>query len=79
VRVQFISRLYVARTLGRSTRGIVARQRAVCEAQRRQLLKAKAAAPEMEQLVLDFVLGQLEAVLNWMDTCEERLPQIQPA
>jgi DNA-binding PadR family transcriptional regulator len=76
VRVQFISRLYVARMLGRSTRGLVGRQRAVCDAQRRKLLAAKAAAPEMEQLVLDFVLGQLDAVLSWLDTCEERLHQI---
>jgi DNA-binding PadR family transcriptional regulator len=76
VRVQFISRLYVARMLSRSTRGIVARQRAVCNAQRRQLVAARTAAPEMERLVLDFVLGQLDAVLSWIDTCEERLPQI---
>lgn len=78
IRVQFISRLYVARMLGRSARGIVSRQRAVCEAQRRQLLAGKATAPEMEQLVLDFVLGQLDAVLAWLETCDERLPQITP-
>lgn len=79
VRVQFISRLYVARMLGRSTRRLVERQRVVCEAQRRKLLAARKTSEEMEQLVLDFVLGQLDAVIDWLDHCEERLPQIIPA
>jgi hypothetical protein len=79
VRVQFISRLYVARMLGRSTRRLVERQRTVCEAQRSKLLAARKTSDDMEQLVLDFVLGQLEAVIEWLDHCEERLPQIRPA
>lgn len=79
VRVQFISRLYVARMLGRPTRRLVQAQRKVCEQQRRKLLAARKIAPEMEALVLDFVLGQLDAVLDWLDECEERLPQIVPA
>ncbi|QYK51722.1 MAG: PadR family transcriptional regulator [Anaerolineales bacterium] len=79
VRVQFMSRLYVARLLGQPTQALVDMQRAVCEKQRRQLLAARDASGEMEELVLDFVLGQLDAVLAWLDRCEERVAQITPA
>jgi len=79
VRVQFMSRLYVARMLGRPTQALVEQQRAVCEKQLRQLQTAQRGAPEMEALVLDFVVGQLEAVIAWLDQCEARLPQIIPA
>ncbi len=79
VRVQFISRLYVARMLGLPTQALVELQRSVCEKQLRQLLATRQAAPEMEALVLDFVIGQLEAVITWLDQCEERLAQIAPA
>ncbi|MCW5874048.1 MAG: PadR family transcriptional regulator [Anaerolineales bacterium] len=76
VRVQFISRLYVARMLGRSTQDLVDEQRGVCEKQLRQLQVAQLAAPEMEALVLDFVIGQLQAVITWLDRCQERLGDI---
>lgn len=78
VRVQFISRLYVARLLGRPTEALVDAQRRVCEQQLRQLQAAHQAAPEMEALVLDFVIGQLHAVIAWLDTCQERLAEITP-
>jgi PadR family transcriptional regulator, regulatory protein AphA len=76
VRVQFISRLYVARMLKHPTRDLVDRQRAVCEAQRGKLLAQRKVTTEMEGLVLDFVIGQLDAVLVWLDECEQKLPQI---
>lgn len=76
VRVQFISRLYVARLLGLSTGRMVERQRRACEVQRQKLLLARTKSAQMEGLVLDFVIGQLDAVVEWLDRCEEMLPQI---
>lgn len=75
VRVQFMSRLYVARLLGLPAQSLIDAQRAVCEKQRRQLLAARSNSGEMEDLVLDFVLGQLDAALAWLDRCEARLPE----
>lgn len=79
VRVQFISRLYVARMVGRPIRPLVENQRTVCVAQRRKLLIARKSSQEMEPLVLDFVLGQLDSVIDWLDHCEERLPDLVPS
>lgn len=79
VRVQFISRLYVARLLGLSTGRMVERQRRACEVQREKLLAARAKSAQMEGLVLDFILGQLDAVLDWLDRCEETVTQISLA
>ncbi|HRN50252.1 MAG TPA: PadR family transcriptional regulator [Anaerolineales bacterium] len=79
VRVQFISRLYVARMLGRPTQALVDAQRGVCEKQLGQLQAAHQAAPDMEALVLDFVIGQLQAVIAWLDHCQERLVEISPS
>ncbi|UYN90260.1 MAG: PadR family transcriptional regulator [Anaerolineales bacterium] len=77
VRVQFMSRLYVARRLGWPTQPLIDAQRAVCERQRSQLLAASTSSDGMEDLVLDFVLGQLGAVLAWLDRCEERVAEVR--
>jgi DNA-binding PadR family transcriptional regulator len=77
VRVQFISRIYVARLLGLSTSRLVDRQRKACEVQREKLLAVQSkASSQMEVLVLDFVISQLDAVLDWFDRCEESLPEL---
>jgi len=71
VRVEFLSRLYIARLLNRSTIEIVRRQKAAC----RQRLAARtlardAAAPGVGRLALDLEVAQLEIILDWLDRCE---------
>jgi DNA-binding PadR family transcriptional regulator len=73
VRVQFISRLYVARLNNKPVGSLVANQRRVLERQLADYKKEQTSVG-MEPLVLDFVKGQLQAVLTWLDSCEELFP-----
>ncbi len=74
VRIEFISRLYVARLLGIPLTEIVQLQHKTCEQQRQRMLTTRSlTSSPVEQLVLDFVIGQLDAALAWIDSCEARL------
>lgn len=71
VRVEFLSRLYIARQLNIPTIPIVLRQRATCETERdrlRGLLEHQ--PPGMGYLAHELVLAQLDAVLRWIERCE---------
>jgi DNA-binding PadR family transcriptional regulator len=71
IRVEFLSRLYIARLLNQPTIPIVIRQKAVCEQEKAVLLSQRAgAAPGMEFLTLELQLAQLDAVLQWIERCE---------
>lgn len=68
IRVEFISKLYVAERLGRSLDPIIARQEAACLNRLRELEKARqSAASATERRSLDFVMGQLRAAITWLD------------
>lgn len=74
IRVQFISRLYIANLLNLPAEALIARQRQACQAQLAQVQAALAEAGSLsEQMVLDFVQGQIEAALAWLERCETRL------
>ncbi|GAB4477317.1 MAG: PadR family transcriptional regulator [Anaerolineae bacterium] len=78
IRVEFLSRLYVAHLLGIPAEGIIERQRAACLKQIDYLRKERSrSASEFEHLTLDFVIGQLEAALQWLDQCMLHQPDIQ--
>lgn len=71
VRVEFLSRLYIARLLQHPTAPIVRSQKRACLAQRELLLQEHATcAPGVGLLALEFVLFQLNALLDWIDRCE---------
>jgi DNA-binding PadR family transcriptional regulator len=71
VRVEFLSRLYVARLLNLPTIPIVLRQKRACQQHLAELLTQRdLAAPGIGYLTLDLVIAQLEAVLRWIDRCE---------
>jgi DNA-binding PadR family transcriptional regulator len=72
IRVQFLSRLYIATLLDLPTEGIIDRQLAVCEKQRDAIRErlAQTSAP-IETLTLEFVQGQLEAAITWLQRCRE--------
>ncbi len=71
IRVLFLSRLYIATLLDQPTEGLIARQLAVCEAQRKAM-QGKAARPasSVEALTLEFVIGQLDAAIAWLHNIE---------
>lgn len=68
VRVDFLSRLYVARALGIPTGEIIRWQRDACVQQRDALArKLERAVPGMDSLTLEFVVIQLDAIVHWID------------
>ena len=71
VRVEFISRLYVAAQLNIDTTAMIAAQRQALGRQHDHArgLRAASGSPT-EQLALDFMIGQIEAALAWLDTCQ---------
>lgn len=71
VRVEFLSRLYVARLLNLPTLDIVQRQKSACRQKRHELiLQRDTAAAGISFLALDLQIVQLDAILNWIDRCE---------
>lgn len=74
VRVEFLSRLYLAHSLGLPTTGIVNAQRTACWSERERLAAESADADSgMDALTTAFVIAQLDAVLHWLTHCEEAL------
>jgi len=70
VRVEFLSRLYVARALNLPEAPIVHAQKAACEQQLKGLLlQQQEAAPGIGFLAGEFMISQLRAVLQWIDRC----------
>ena len=71
VRVEFLSRLYIARLLNIPTVSIVERQKAVCRQQKAALVaQLQNAEPGVGRLTLEFVIAQIDAILPWLDRCE---------
>lgn len=73
IRVEFLARLYFYRRL--SLQGLdelVEKQKAVCHEQIERFARmAGEAGDEFRRLVLEFRVGQLEAVVAWLDRCVE--------
>jgi DNA-binding PadR family transcriptional regulator len=71
VRVECLSRLYVAQRLGLPTAPIIARQRAACQQEYDRLQQVQdAPADRMDALTGRLVQEQLRAALAWLDHCE---------
>ena len=74
VRVEFLSRLYIAELLGYPTAPIIARQRAACERRLDGLREKRAdTARGVGDLALEMVMTQLEAIIDWLGVCEAAL------
>jgi len=78
IRVEFISRLFIAELLGLSKQLIIQHQKAACEGVLEKIKKQKLLTESpTEVLTLNFVIGQLESALNWLANCETyALPMI---
>jgi DNA-binding PadR family transcriptional regulator len=71
IRVLFLSRLYIAALLERPADAIIHRQIAACQDQLAEIQaeRARTSSP-IKALTLDFVIGQLEACIAWLDHCQ---------
>src|SRR5258705_6173077 len=73
VRVEVLSRLYIARLIGVPTIPIVERQRASCLKRKSELIAClNSAVPGVGRLTLELVIAQVEVILQWLDRCELR-------
>jgi len=71
VRVEFLSRLYIARLLNIPTIPIVQRQKTACHKQLVDVSAARdRAAPGVGYLALELSVAQLTTVLQWIERCE---------
>jgi DNA-binding PadR family transcriptional regulator len=71
VRVEFLSRLYIARLLDIPTVPIVERQKASCREKKVEVLAClHKAEPGIGRLTLELVVAQLDVILQWLDRCE---------
>jgi DNA-binding PadR family transcriptional regulator len=72
VRVEFLSRLYIADLLGQPAGPIIAAQRAVCKARLDAITGQLAALPPgIGRLTLELVAAQVSAILTWLHDMAE--------
>jgi DNA-binding PadR family transcriptional regulator len=78
VRLEFMAKVYFAQREGpERVAGLLQLQRQVCGAWRATLETQSTTAragPDYERLVRQFRLGQIEAMIAWLDQCAESLP-----
>jgi DNA-binding PadR family transcriptional regulator len=71
VRVEFLSRLFIARLLNLPTIDLIHRQKEACRQKRALLITQQSTAqPGIGYLSIDLQIAQLDAILNWIDRCE---------
>jgi len=71
VRVEFLSRLYIARLLDVPTGPIVERQKAACLTRKAELTqRLNVAEPGIGRLTLELVIAQLDVIAQWLSRCE---------
>ncbi|MCS7072772.1 MAG: PadR family transcriptional regulator [Anaerolinea sp.] len=71
IRVEFLSRLYIARQLGLRADALIRSQRDACAARVAQLVAERdGARADIDRLALDWQIHQLEAALHWLARCE---------
>lgn len=74
VRIEFISKLYVARLLGHKLTDIIQHQKNACRRQKQAYLDQNANGHQtMDRMVTGFIIGQLDAALAWLENCEAYL------
>jgi DNA-binding PadR family transcriptional regulator len=74
VRVEFLSRFYIAHLLNRPALPILKYQRKACQAELERLLSEREGMEEsISSLTSEFFIAQLQAVIHWLATCESLL------
>jgi DNA-binding PadR family transcriptional regulator len=67
VRVEFLSRLYIARALGLESKPLIDRQRNACERLCDEIRAEMHTRTEIGQMSLRLFLAQVEVILKWLD------------
>jgi len=78
IRVLFLAKLYLMRQLGlEGVDALIEAQKTVCRERMDTLARAAAnlSADDFGNLVFEFRRRQLEAVLDWLDHCQQLVPQ----
>jgi DNA-binding PadR family transcriptional regulator len=71
VRVEFLSRLYIARLLHLPTQQLVERQKQVCQQEYHRLSECQQQTePGISWLAMDLQIAQLQTILQWLARCE---------
>ena len=71
IRVEFISRLFIAELLGLSKQQVIQHQNEACESVLEKVMREKSLTDSpTELLTLNFVIGQLESALKWLADCD---------
>jgi PadR family transcriptional regulator, regulatory protein AphA len=71
VRVEFLSRVYIAQLLHRPVLPIINYQRRTCQQERERLLQEQATlSGGVGLLASEFVVAQMDTLLKWLDHCE---------
>ncbi len=71
VRVEFLSRLYVARILNLANVNILHQQKIACEQKHRQLVAQREPnADSIGNIALELEIAQIQAILGWIDQME---------
>lgn len=71
IRVEFLSRLYIARQLKIPLASLIEAQQQACEKQRNFLMEQHAHAQSgIQTLAIELVIAQLDTVLQWLKNCE---------
>lgn len=79
VRVEFLSRVYIARLLDQPVQPIIDRQKGACVEQRAMLIARHAQLqPGIGSLALQLIIDQLEIILNWLERCSTTLGDWNP-
>lgn len=78
IRVLFLSRLYIADLLSVDTDKIIRNQKRACVTQLNVFLgERKETKDTFEKLTIDFIVGQMEAAIAWLDQINIRLSTIK--
>lgn len=71
VRVEFLSRLYVAQALGLDPTSMISTQRMVCQRRLGELDAELAETEGVERLAVQLQRGQMQALIAWLDDLDQ--------
>lgn len=70
IRVLFTSRLYIANLIEMPIEEIISYQKIVCLAKHKEFLMERSQVNNhLEGLILDYIIGQLDSALDWLEKC----------
>ncbi|MBN1810367.1 MAG: PadR family transcriptional regulator [Anaerolineae bacterium] len=76
LRVEFLAKLYFLHTLGmQGVEDLIMAQKVICQEHATRLKQGvtECESQDFDRLVFDFRLHQIEAILEWLETCRKKL------